>query len=198
MLRDVLPRTSIVVTDSGRHQYLVRRHYPVLTPRGLIIPADFQSMGFGLPAALGAALAEPDRQVVAVVGDGGLAMTGFELGTAVREGVRLAVIVWNDGGYGLIRTQQLREYGSSHGVDHEIPDLEALAAGLGADFHRFDGGRDGLRQAIGGTRPVLIEVRAAESAAQHVTAAIARWRQRARRVPLLLRLVRWVRRVVAS
>ena len=61
-LRRVLPRNGIVVTDSGLHQGLVRRHFDVLAPRGLILPSDFQSMGFGLPAAIGAKLAAPERR----------------------------------------------------------------------------------------------------------------------------------------
>ena len=86
-----------MVTDSGLHQGLVRRHFDVLSPRGLITPTDFQSMGFGLPAAIGAKLAAPERPVVAVLGDGGFAMSGMELLTAVREKIPLTVIVFNDG-----------------------------------------------------------------------------------------------------
>ena len=84
-LRRALPRDGIVVTDSGLHQGLVRRHFDILSPRGLIMPSDLQSMGFGLPAAIGAKLAAPERPVVAVIGDGGFAMSGMELLTAVRE-----------------------------------------------------------------------------------------------------------------
>ncbi|MBE0558855.1 MAG: hypothetical protein IH628_16630 [Proteobacteria bacterium] len=86
-LRRVLPRNGIVVTDSGLHQTLVRRHFDVHAPRGLIVPNDFQSMGFGIPAAIGAKIAAPGRPVVAVIGDGCCAMTGMELLTAVREKV---------------------------------------------------------------------------------------------------------------
>src|SRR5579871_6792454 len=96
-LRKAMPRESCLVTDSGQHQIMATRHAQTLVPRGLLIPTDFQSMGFGIPAAIGAKLAMPNRCVVAVVGDGSLAMIGLELATAVREQVKLTVIVFNDG-----------------------------------------------------------------------------------------------------
>jgi hypothetical protein len=68
-------------------------------------------MGYALPAAIGAKLAVPDRRVVALLGDGGFAMSGLELSTAKREGVHLTVIVFNDGHYGMIRKQQFGAHG---------------------------------------------------------------------------------------
>jgi acetolactate synthase-1/2/3 large subunit len=138
-LRDVLPRDAIVVTDSGLHQVMVRRHFPVLSGGGLIFPSDFQSMGFGLPAALGAKLAAPDRCVIAIVGDGGFAMNGLELLTAVRDRIPVIVLVMNDGRLNLIRVQQLREFGRAHGVDLNNPDLEYLSAALGVRYLRLSG-----------------------------------------------------------
>ena len=123
----------MVVTDTGRHQQVVRRYYDVLAPGGLLIPSDLQSMGFGLPAAIAAALAAPGRPVVAVIGDGGFLMSGLELATAVREGVPLTVVVFSDGVYGQIRDYQLIEYGRAHGVSHR------------AGGHRGDRAVAGLR-----------------------------------------------------
>jgi acetolactate synthase-1/2/3 large subunit len=145
-LRAALPDDAIVVTDSGYHQMSVRRHYAVRCPHGLLVPTNFQSMGYALPAAIGAALAAPLRQVVAVVGDGGLLMSGLELITAVRERVRLTVVVFNDGAYRLIRNPQLAAYGESHGTDIEGPDLEALAAATGAEYRLA--GADGIEAAL--------------------------------------------------
>ena len=151
-LRAALPDDAIVVTDSGYHQMSVRRHYTVRSPRGLIVPTNFQSMGYALPTAIGAALAAPARRVVAVVGDGGMLMSGLELITAVREDVPLTVVVFNDGAYRLIRNPQLAAYGESHGTDIEGPDLEALAAATGADYRLA--GDDGIEAALAddGTR----------------------------------------------
>ena len=92
-VRQALPADACLVTDSGWHQMLARRHYSVQSPRGLLVPTDFQSMSFGLPAAIGAKLAAPDRPVVALTGDGGLLMAGMDLVTAARESICLPVIV---------------------------------------------------------------------------------------------------------
>lgn len=146
-LRVSLPDDALVVTDSGLHQMSVRRYFTVRSPRGLIVPTNFQSMGFALPAAIGAAVAAPDRRVVAIVGDGGMIMSGLELLTAVRERIRLTVIVFNDGKYSLIRNAQLADHGSSHGTDLLDPDFEALAAATGADYCCV--GEGGLEEALG-------------------------------------------------
>ncbi len=115
-LRSALPRESIVVTDSGLHQVITRAHYPIFRPRGLIVPTDFQSMGFGIPAAIGAAIAEAGTPVVAIIGDGGFLMSGMELTAAVREQLNLTVVIFVDGQYGQIRNQQISNFGHDHGV----------------------------------------------------------------------------------
>ena len=158
-LRVALPRDAILVTDSGLHQVLARRYFPVLASGGLIFPSDFQSMGFGLPAAIGAKLAAPDRPVVVVLGDGGFLMSGLELATAVRDSVPVVVIVFNDGQLNLIRMQQLREFGHSHGVELRVPDLGQLAESFGARYSASSGDISGrIREAISEVQPTLIEV----------------------------------------
>jgi acetolactate synthase-1/2/3 large subunit len=166
-LRAALPRDAILTLDSGQHQMLARRHYRVLAPRALIAPSDFQSMGFGLPAALGAAVAAPERRVVALIGDGGFAMSGLELLTAVRERLPLTVVVFNDGALGLIRDQQHREFGRAHGTALHAPDYAGLAAALGAGYALVDGDAEAtLRAALAAAEPVLVEVRLGASARQ--------------------------------
>ena len=103
-------------------------------------------MGYALPAAIGAALGAPSRRVVAVVGDGGMLMSGLELATAVRERIPLTVVVFNDRAYRLIRNPQLAAYGESHGTDIEGPELEALAAATGADYRLA--GAEGIEAAL--------------------------------------------------
>lgn len=132
-LRKVLPGDAMLVTDSGRHQMLARVFYQVLSPAGLVIPADFQSMGFGLPTAIGAALSGT-RPVVALIGDGGFLMSGMELASAMREGVKLLVIVFRDHSFSLIRDQQLKRYGRAHSVQLSLPDLEAFSLAFGANY----------------------------------------------------------------
>ena len=165
-LRQSLPRNAIVVTDSGMHQVLTRRYLDILEAGGLLMPSDFQSMGFGIPAAIGAQLGAPQRPVVAVVGDGGFAMSGFEILTAVKEAIPVVVIVFNDGRLNLIRLQQLREYGREHGVDVPEVDFEAFAHAAGVKYFDVDGDpARTLREALAVGGPVLIEVRLGDSVA---------------------------------
>ena len=163
-LRAALPRDAFLVTDSGLHQVLTRRHYDVLSPRGLVYPSDFQSMGFGLPAAIGAKLAAPARAVVVVMGDGGLAMTGLELLTAAREKIPVVVIVFNDGQLNLIRLQQLKEFGRASGVELLVPDLEPFAQSVGAQYRAATNDfAKTIAEALENKGPTLIEVAVGDS-----------------------------------
>jgi acetolactate synthase-1/2/3 large subunit len=158
-LQRVIPQDAIVVTDSGLHQQLVRRFYRVETTRGLIVPSDYQSMGFGLPAAIGAAIAAPERKVFVVVGDGGMLMSAMELLTAARENLDLTVIVFNDGGYGQIRRQQIADYGRGHGVDIPSPDFALLAQSLNIAYLRLSGDVEAMLRTCLRTKGVkLLEV----------------------------------------
>jgi acetolactate synthase-1/2/3 large subunit len=189
-LRRALPRDGIVVTDSGLHQDLARRYLEVWSPRGLIAPSDFQSMGFGLPAAIGARLAAPGRAVVAVVGDGGLAMSGLELLTAVRERLPLPVVVVNDGWLNRIRLQQLATYGRAEAVGLQNPDFAALAHSVGASYALVDGDpEEVLRRALAASGPTLVEVGAGDSPSIHLSRAAGLARGVLRRT-----YPRWLRR----
>jgi acetolactate synthase-1/2/3 large subunit len=193
-LRRALPRDGILVTDSGLHQALVRRYFEVRAPRGLIVPSDFQSMGFGVPAAIGARLAAPDRPVVAVVGDGGFAMTAMELLTAVRERLAFTVVVFTDGHLGRIRLQQLARDGHATACDVHNPDLEALSRALGVEYARGEGDLEGtLCAAIGGGRPAVVEVAVSDSLAIHVMRVQGLARAVSRRT-LPRRARQWLRR----
>jgi acetolactate synthase-1/2/3 large subunit len=163
-LRAALPRDAFLVTDSGLHQVLTRRHYDVLSPQGLLYPSDFQSMGFGLPAAIGAKLAAPARAVVVVMGDGGLAMTGLELLTAARERLPVVVVVFNDGQLNLIRLQQLKEFGRASGVELLVPDLEQFALSVGAQYRAATNDfAKTMAGALENKGPTLIEVAVGDS-----------------------------------
>jgi len=158
-LRGAMPAESCLVLDSGLHQMLARRHFPVLGPGGLMLPADLQAMGFALPAAIGARIGRPDRPVAALLGDGGFAMSGFELLTAVRERLRLTVVVFNDGHYGLIRKQQLGQHRHAYGTDLRNPDFEGIAEACGARYCRLGDGAEGdLTKVVAGPGVTLIEV----------------------------------------
>ena len=199
-LRASLADDAIVVTDSGLHQMSLRRHFVVRRSRGLIAPTNFQSMSYALPAAMGAALAAPRRRVVAVVGDGGMLMSGLELITAMREAIPLTVVVFNDGAYGLIRNSHLTGHGESHGTELLAPDFEALAAATGADYRRLED--EGLVAAVNdrrgsGSPVLLVEVPLVDSPGLKRARTRGRLRAVARRVlsPKHRALIaRWLRR----
>jgi acetolactate synthase-1/2/3 large subunit len=158
-LRVALPDDARVVTDSGLHQFLVRRHFEVRTARTLLTPADFQSMGYGIPAAIGAQVATPDRTTVAVVGDGGFAMTGLEMATAIRERIPIKVLVVSNEALELIRESQIDKRGTEHAVRVLSPDLAVFAASLGvrfAQWHDLSGAA--LKELLASPEPALIEV----------------------------------------
>jgi acetolactate synthase-1/2/3 large subunit len=180
-LRAALPRNTVLVTDSGLHQILTRRHYDVLAPRGLLTPSDFQAMGFGLPGAIAARLAAPDRPVVALVGDGGFAMSGLELGTAVRERLDLIVLVFNDGYLGQIRMQQVGEYGRAAGTHVTATDYAAFAESVGAHYALLDDEPLPLGRALGGG-VWLLEVSVGDSLAMLGRHVAGRVRRAGRRV----------------
>jgi acetolactate synthase-1/2/3 large subunit len=121
------------------HQLLARKYFTVLAPHGMIVPSDFQSMGFGLPAGIGAKLGSPEKTVVVLMGDGGFALSGMEILTAVREGIHLLVIVFNDGNLGLIRLGQLSSSGHSFATRLRNPDFAAFAGAVGARYQRLEG-----------------------------------------------------------
>jgi acetolactate synthase-1/2/3 large subunit len=194
-LREGLPRETMLVTDSGLHQVLARRHWSVLAPRGLVFPSDFQSMGFGIPAGVGAHLAAPGRPVVALVGDGGFLMSGFELLTAVRETIPLIVVVFNDGKLNLIRLQQLREYGREHGVTLPHLDFERFAQAAGIPYFLVDGDpARTIRDALAAGGPALVEVRLGDGAAVTRARVKSLVRETAKGM-LGRRLVSWLKRL---
>jgi acetolactate synthase-1/2/3 large subunit len=183
-LGQALPRRAIVVTDSGLHQILARRHLDILSERGLLLPSDFQSMGFGIPAGIGAAIAARDRPIVVLVGDGGLLMSGLEITTAAREGLPILFVVFNDGHLNQIRLQQLRDSGRPFGVDIAELDHERFSEAVGAGFvalHEVETAAD-LEEVFPEQAPVILEVRVQDSLAMRSKAAEARLKSVARTV----------------
>jgi acetolactate synthase-1/2/3 large subunit len=166
-LRRALPRDAIVVADITRLSYILLADFPVYRPRTLLHPAGFVAMGYGLPAALGAKTAFPERTVVTVVGDGCFFMSGMELASAVQEKLPVIVILVNDGSLTLIKAIQQRRYeGRFLGVDLVNPDFGLLAQAFDVDYWRADSDwafEEALREAVGRQEPALIEVRLAVS-----------------------------------
>ncbi len=161
-MRRLLPRDAIVAADITRLAYQMLSQFPVFAPRTFLHPAGFVSMGYAVPAALGAKVAFPDRVVVAVAGDGGFLMSGMELASAVQEKLPIIVIVINDNCLSLIRSSQDRHYGGRHiGVDLQNPDFCAFAASFGVQSWRVQSDTEfssALEEAMTRNEPGLIEV----------------------------------------
>ncbi len=130
-LRALIPEDALLVSDVGLHKMLLARHYPVYRPGTLWITNGLSAMGFAVPAAMGALLADPGRRVVALVGDGGLLMSLGDLETLVRLALPLSIVVLADGGYGLIREHQERHGLVPFGVEFTNPRWRELGEAFG-------------------------------------------------------------------
>jgi acetolactate synthase-1/2/3 large subunit len=131
---------AIVTTDVGQHQMWVAQFHPFTKSRQLITSGGLGTMGFGLPAAIGAQLALPEQLVVAVVGDGGFQMTNQELATAVQYGLPVKILIMNNGYLGMVRQWQEMFYDRTYSeVDISIaPDFVKLAEAYGAAGFRAE------------------------------------------------------------
>ena len=131
---------AIVTTDVGQHQMWVAQFYPFARSRQLITSGGLGTMGFGLPAAIGAKLALPKQLVIAVVGDGGFQMTNQELATAVQYGLPVKVLIMNNGYLGMVRQWQEMFYDRTYSeVDISVaPDFVKLAEAYGAAGFRAE------------------------------------------------------------
>ncbi len=160
-VRKVLAHDDIVISDVGTHKMWVAKFYPVYGNNTLLISNGFASMGFALPAAIGAKLVYPHKKVVAVCGDGGFLMSVHELETACRLGLNVVVLIFNDGGYDLIKWKSAGKFGSCKGLDFTNPDFVMLAESFGA--HGFsvtssDGLEQVLVEALSKKGPVVVDV----------------------------------------
>ena len=160
-LRDALPDDAIIAADMSLFWADMLGSFPVPAPRQVLFPWGMGTLGFGVPAAIGAKIAVGDRAVVSIAGDGAFQFTGAELGTAVQQRLALPFIVANNNAYGMIKMQQRGKYGADIAVDLPAPDFVALAAAYGA--HGVLAERPGdlvvaLKEAFAADGPTVIEV----------------------------------------
>ncbi len=163
--REAAPPDAIVTTDVGSHKIMAGQVWQAREPRSVLIPNGLSAMGFGVPAAIAAKLTRPDRPVIALVGDGGFAMTATEMRIASALGVPVTVVVFADGSLNRIELRQQAMGYPPTGTRMGGTDLPALAEAMGCDGVRVEDAA-GLEKALAGlgsmsagARPLVIEAR---------------------------------------
>jgi acetolactate synthase I/II/III large subunit len=160
-IRSVLADSDILISDVGTCKFWAAKFYPVRENNTFIMSNGFAAMGFSLPAAVTAKLVKPDRKVVALSGDGGFLMNLQDLETAVRMKLNMAIVVFNDSSYNLIKWKAVKKFGAAHGVDFTNPDFIKVAEAFGAAGLRLRSAGDFepmLRDALTRDVPVVIDV----------------------------------------
>lgn len=141
-LRKQLSDDAIVVVDDGNHTYLAAELFTSLMSRHFISPTDFNCMGYCVPAAIGAKLVNPDKQVVGIVGDGAFLMTCMEIVTAVREKTGIVYFVFSDGELSQISQGQQITYGRKTCTVLPEINLEEFASAVGAGYFEIKNDAD--------------------------------------------------------
>lgn len=167
-LRNVMERDGIIVAGSGNTQGAVKQTFPVYSPRTHLTSGGFSSMGWAVPAAMGAKLAAPERQVACVLGDGDFLMTAQEIGICVTHDIPVVFVVQNNAGFMSIRGGQRKQTSRHIGTEFNrpdgtpySPDFRAVGAAFGLESYRVDDPadlEDTYRKAFTANAPVLIEV----------------------------------------
>jgi acetolactate synthase-1/2/3 large subunit len=164
-LRAALPDDAIAVVDDGNHTFLAAELFEVRRPRCFVSPTDFNCMGYCVPGAIGAKLANPGRSVVGIVGDGALLMTGLEMLTATAQGAGIAYFVFNDGELSQISQGQEIPYNRKVCTVLGELKLEGIATATGAEYVPVDadaGIEAGIARALAAAaagRPALVDVK---------------------------------------
>ena len=163
-IRAALPAETVVTADAGGFRLWTLVSFPASGPSTYVNPGSWATMGTGLPSAIGAKLATPDRDVVALTGDGGLMMCVHELHTLAAENIDVTVVALNNDDYAIISEEAARTYDlpdQAYGWAETGLDLVSVAAGMGVRAERVDD-LDGVGDAVAAARehdgPALVEV----------------------------------------
>ena len=163
-VREALPAEAVVTADAGGFRLWTLVSFPAAGPSRYVNPGSWATMGTGLPSAIGAKLANPDRDVVALTGDGGLMMCVHELHTLAAEGIDVTVVAFTNDDYAIISEEASRSYdlpAGAYGWAETAIDLVAVASGMGVRAERVtdrDAVGEALTSALAHDGPALIEV----------------------------------------
>jgi acetolactate synthase-1/2/3 large subunit len=164
-LRRQMPDNGIISIDDGNHTFLTAELMPIHAPKSVILPTDFNCMGYAVPAAIGAKLACPDRTVQAIVGDGAFMMTCMEILTASSNNLGIVYYVFNDGELAQIAQAQSIPYGRKPATTIGKLNIEGVAIATGAaylpmnDNDAIAGVISEANQIAGTGRPVIVAIR---------------------------------------
>ena len=137
-MRAALGGKDVLISDVGAHKFWIARFYEAMSPGTVLISNGLSSLGFAIPSAISAKLLCPERKVIAAVGDGGFLMSLPDIETAQRLSLSFTVLIWNDGGYGLIGWKQRLKYGEEFFTTFGNPDFVRLAESFGAKGFRVE------------------------------------------------------------
>ena len=161
-IREVLPRDGFFVEEISQMGFTARVGFPVYEPRQYVTCGYQDNLGYGFHTALGVKIANPDRCVVCVTGDGGFMFGVQELATAVQHGVNLVTVIVNNSSFGNVRRDQMTRFeGRLIGADLVNPDFVKMAESFGAKGVRVDTARSlgtAITEGFGENGPVIIEV----------------------------------------
>ena len=162
-IRAALPEDGILVAGMTQLGYYSRNRFEVYEPRTYITSSYYGNLGYAFPTALGAKVAQPDKAVVAISGDGGFMFNVQELSTAVRHNINLVTVLFNDNAYGNVMRDQVNMFdGREYGAQLTNPDFIKLAESFGVNAIRVENGAEELKSAIISAlkldQPTLIEV----------------------------------------
>ncbi|KPE52578.1 biosynthetic-type acetolactate synthase large subunit [Chryseobacterium indologenes] len=156
---------AIVVTDVGQHQMMAAQFYQYNQTKSNVTSGGLGTMGFALPAAIGAKMANPKKQVVAIIGDGGFQMTLQELGTMMQNNIGVKIIIFNNGYLGMVRQWQQMFFEKRYSfTDIQSPDFVALAASYNIKGQKVESQKDlnhALDQLLNSENAYLLEVKVA-------------------------------------
>jgi acetolactate synthase-1/2/3 large subunit len=162
IVADETNHDAILVTDVGQHQMIAQRYFKFRQSKSNVTSGGLGTMGFGLPASIGAQFGAPDRTVVAVIGDGGFQMTIQELGTIAQNKLPVKILLLNNHFLGMVRQWQQLFFEKRYSfTELQNPDFITIAKGFGIPGYKVDVRDDletGIKKMIAHEGPYLLEV----------------------------------------